>query len=136
MINIYIYSLSANNKIMEKYVTYFALKSITSVLKLIIDCYINGLVHEESERIYSVLDEFENRDLNHVKYKEWVMFKNVSKNQNFGFTIGGFAPLRKTTLISVKINFQKKSIKLINFYFFLIDIYIHNELYRYSPTNC
>jgi len=107
MIKGYVCSLSGNNNVMKKYLTYYALKSITSVLKLIIDCYINGLVHEESERIYSVLDEFENRDLNHVKYKEWVMFKNVSKNQNFGFTIGGFAPLRKTTLIQVKINFQK-----------------------------
>jgi hypothetical protein len=35
------------------------------------------------------------------------MFKNVSKNQNFGFTVGVFVPLRKTTLIQVKINFQK-----------------------------
>jgi hypothetical protein len=135
MINIYVYSLSGNNNIMKKHLTYHAFKSITSVLKLITDCYINGLVHEESEIIYSVLDEFKNRDLNNVEYKEWLMFKNVSKDHKFGFTIGGFVPLRKTTLIPVKI-ISMRSIKLINFYLFLIVIYIHIELYRYSPTNC
>jgi len=107
MINIYVYSLSGNNEVIKRHLTYHAFKSTTSVIKLIIDCYINGLVHEESERIYSVLDQFKNRDLNNVEYKEWLMFKNVSKDQNFGFTVGGFAPLRKTTLIPVKINFQK-----------------------------
>ncbi len=107
MFSIYVYSISGNNKVMKNHLTYYAFKSITSVIKLITDCYINGLVHEESERIYSVLDQFKNRDLNNVRFREWLMFKNVSKDQKFGFTVGGFAPLRKTTLIPVKINFQK-----------------------------
>ncbi len=79
----------------------------SKVQKLIINCYINGLVYEESDRIYTVLNQFKNRDLNNVEYKEWLLFKNVSKDQNFGFTVGGFAPLRKTTLIPVKNNFQR-----------------------------
>jgi hypothetical protein len=107
MINIYVYSISGNNEVMKKYLTYHAFKSITSVLKLIIDCYINGLVHEESDRIYSALDEYKARNLNDFGHKEWLMFKNVSKGQKFGFTVGGFVPLRKTTLIPVKINFRK-----------------------------
>ncbi len=107
MINIYVYSLSGNNEVIKRHLTYHAFKSITSVIKLIIDCYINGLVHEESDRIYTVLDQFKNRDLNNVEYKKWLMFKNVSKDQNFGFTVGGFVPLRKKSLIPVKINFQK-----------------------------
>jgi hypothetical protein len=107
MINIYVYSISGNNEVMKKHLSYYAFKSTTSVIKLIIGCYINGLVHEESDRIYSVLDESKARNLNDFEYKEWLMFKNVSKDQNFGFTVGGFAPMRKTTLIPVKINFQK-----------------------------
>jgi hypothetical protein len=105
MFSIYVYSLSVNIKVMKNYLTYYPFKSITSVLKLIIDCYINGLVHEESDRIYSVLDESKSRNLNDFEHREWLMFKNVSKGQNFGFTVGGFVPLRKTTLIPVKINF-------------------------------
>jgi hypothetical protein len=95
MIKGYVCSLSGNNNVMKKYLTYYALKSITSVLKLIIDCYINGLVHEESERIYSVLDNFNTRSLDEVQYKEWLMFKNILKDTRIGFTIGGFAALRK-----------------------------------------
>jgi hypothetical protein len=69
MIKGYVCFLSGNNNVMKKYLTYYALKSITSVLKLIIECYINGLVHEESNRIDTVLDQFKNEDLNSVKYK-------------------------------------------------------------------
>jgi hypothetical protein len=61
------------------------------------------LVHEESERIYFVLDNFNTRDFDEVQYKEWLMFKNILKGTRIGFTIGGFAALRKTTLIPVRI---------------------------------
>ncbi len=107
MINIYVYSISGNNNAMKSHLTTIAFKSITSVLKLITDCYINGLVHEESDRIYSVLDGFKSRNLNDFEHKEWLMFKNVSNDHKYGFTVGGFAPLRKTTLIPVKNNFPK-----------------------------
>jgi hypothetical protein len=62
------------------------------------------LVHEESKRIYSVLDNFNTRDLDEVQYKEWLMFKNILKDIKIGFTIGGFAALRKATLIPVSID--------------------------------
>jgi hypothetical protein len=103
MINIYAIAMYSDNEIMKQQWNTYAFKSITSVLKLIISCYINGLVHEESERIYSVLDNFNTRDLDEVQYKEWLMFKNILKDAKIGFTIGGFAALRKTTLIPVRI---------------------------------
>ncbi len=103
MINIYAIAMYSNNEIMKQYSNQFAFKSMTSVLKLIVSCYINGLVYEESERIYSVLDNFNTRDLDEVQYKEWLMFKNILKDTRIGFTIGGFAALRKTTLIPVRI---------------------------------
>jgi len=104
MINIYAIAMHSNNEIMKQHSNNYAFRSITSVLKLIISCYINGLVHEESERIYSVLDNFNTRDLDEVQYKEWLMFKNILKDIKIGFTIGGFAALRKTTLIPVSID--------------------------------
>jgi hypothetical protein len=93
----------SKNEIMKQHLNNYAFRSITSVLKLIISCYINGLVHDESERINSVLDNFNTRDLDEVQYKEWIMFKNILKDTRIGFTIGGFAALRKTTLIPVRI---------------------------------
>ena len=82
----------------------FALRSITSTVKLIINCFINGLVHEESDRIYAVLDKFNAKDVDNYEYKNLVLFKNSFREMRFGFTIGGFASLRKTTLVPVIIN--------------------------------
>jgi hypothetical protein len=102
MLNIWMISLSDDSPIVKSHLEGFAFVTITSSIKLVISCFINGLVHEESERIYSVLDNFNAEDFDANEYKEWLMFKNISKEKMFGFTIGGFAPLRKTTLIPVK----------------------------------
>jgi len=106
MFNIYAVAISGKFKAINEHSKTLALKSITSTIKLIISCFINGLVHEESDRIYAVLDRLNGEDLDEKEYKEWIMFKNVSKETMFGFTIGGFAALRKTTLIPVKINLK------------------------------
>jgi hypothetical protein len=102
MLNIWIISLSDGSPIFKSHLETLAFNTITSSVKLVISCFINGLVHEESERIYSVLDNFNAKNFDANDYKEWLMFKNISKEKMFGFTIGGFAPLRKTTLIPVK----------------------------------
>jgi hypothetical protein len=101
MLNIWTISLSDDSPIIKSRLEGFAFNTITSSVKLVISCLINGLVHEESERIYSVLDNFNSGDFDANEYKEWLMFKNISKEKMFGFTIGGFAALRKTTLIPV-----------------------------------
>jgi hypothetical protein len=70
----------------------------------VISYFINGSVYEESERIYSLLGNFNSRDFDANEYKKFLMFKNISKETMFNYTIGGFASLRKTTLISVEKN--------------------------------
>jgi len=101
MNNIYAFSLSNNNLFFKKQSKSFAYRTISSIVKLVISCYINGLVHEQSERIYAVLDKFNAKQFDKSEYKELVLFKTMSRESSFGFTIGGFAALRKTTLIPV-----------------------------------
>jgi hypothetical protein len=73
---------------------------------MIISCFVNGLVHEESDKIFAVLDKVKAQDLNDIEFKELLLFRTLSRETKFGFTIGGFAPLRKSTLIPViKIEF-------------------------------
>jgi hypothetical protein len=124
MLNIWTISLSDDSPIIKEHLEGFAFNTITSSVKLVISCLINGLVHEESERIYSVLDNFKAEDFDANEYKEWLMFKNISKEKMFGFTIGGFAALRKTTLIPVK--------KI--FFFFLRKLLTDYFFYRYSHS--
>ncbi len=101
MLNIWTISLSNDSPIIKEHLEGFAFNTITSSIKLVISCFINGLVHEESERIYSVLDNFNAKDFDAMEFREFLMFKNISKEKMFGFTIGGFAALRKTALIPV-----------------------------------
>ena len=88
-------------RIFKESSTFLLITSTSSSIKLVISCLINGLVHEESEDIYAVLDNMNVEDMDERNYKKWLIFKNISREIKFGFTIGGFAPLRKTTLIPV-----------------------------------
>ena len=75
--------------------------AMTSTVKLVITCLVNGLVHDESEAIHKVLDRMSAKCLNDYDYKELVLMKTISRGQSFGFTVGGFGQLRKSTLIQV-----------------------------------
>ncbi len=96
-----IYAMAENNPILRFYVSAFAFGTISELLKLIISCLINGLLYEENDKIYAVLDKINPKDINEDEYKEVLMFKTMSRETKFGFTIGGFAPLKKTSLLSV-----------------------------------
>jgi tRNA 2-selenouridine synthase SelU len=130
--NIYAFALAENIPALKHYSQNIVYEGIASSLKSLISCVINGKVYEESHRIYLVLDNFNAQDLSEIEYKEWVMFKNIAK-ESFGFSIGGLAALRKTTLISVK----KIIDKFIVFekIFVPSGILIHIELYGNPIAN-
>ncbi len=96
-----IHVMAENNSILGQYATLFAFGTVSEILRLIISCLINGLVYEETDRIYAVLDNINPKDIDEDEYKELLLFKAISRETKFGFTIGGFAPLKKTTLLSV-----------------------------------
>ncbi len=96
-----IHAMAENNPKLGQYATLFAFGTTTEILKLIISCLMNGLVYEETDRLYAVLDNINPKDIDEDEYKEVLMFKTMSRETKFGFTIGGFAPLKKATLLSV-----------------------------------
>jgi len=97
-----IHIIADNNPILSHYSSGFALGTVSEIFKLIISCFTNGLVYEQNDKIYAVLDNINPKDIDEDEYKEVLMFKTMSRETKFGFTIGGFAPLKKTTLLSVK----------------------------------
>ena len=116
MLNIWSFALIDRHKTIKRLSNQFAYNTISATVKLIISCFINGLVYEESERILTVLDAFRANDLSDSEFKELLLFKAISRETKFGITIGGFAPLRKTTLIQVKL---RKIEKLVAYQIFL-----------------
>lgn len=100
MFNIYTVTLLQSDKL-EKIWHIIIMGTLSSIGELIISSFICGSVHEKSNKIFAVLDEFSSNDLSESEYKDWLMFANISRKTKFGFTFGGFACIRKTTLISV-----------------------------------
>ena len=80
--------------------------SITSIAIIIINCYICGSVHQKSEQILKALSRIQTNLLSDREFKDWLTFVQICSKTSFGFTIGGFASLRKTTLIAVIIEFR------------------------------
>jgi hypothetical protein len=96
-----IYAMAETNPTVAQFANILAFGTVSEILKLIISCFTNGLVYEENDKIYAVLDNINSKDINENEYKEVLLFKTMSRETTFGFTIGGFAPLKKTTLLSV-----------------------------------
>jgi hypothetical protein len=101
MFQIFVYILFQNFSGGKTFTLVFTYRSVESVVKLILTYFFNGLTHEESDQLYAVLDGINTEKLSKRDYKELHMFKTNSRNIKCGFTIGGFAPLRKTTFLSV-----------------------------------
>ena len=82
----------------------FAFFIIQSLIVLNGNCLINGWLYEESENLFTVMDRinmFYNQ-LNEQDFREVVVFMSMRNDKSFGFTIAGFMPLRKSTLLSVR----------------------------------
>ena len=101
LINLYVIAMAHKFPKMMTFAQMLGFGTITLVTECVISCFVCGSLHEKSEQIYAVLDEFNANDLSDYEFREWLMFKECSNKSKFGFTIGGFAPMKKTTLIPV-----------------------------------
>ena len=87
-------------------VVVMVLSSISYSIQLIISCLICGSIGDRIVRLNAILDNIDQKVLSDKAYKEWLTFATVMRNtRTFGFTIGGFATLNKSTLIAVIIIF-------------------------------
>ena len=90
-----------SNPIVSAFLFNIGFMPISASIQFIISCFICGSVDSKANKIYSVLDVIPVNHLSDYEYKQWIIFKSISLKTRFGFTIGGFASLKKTTLISV-----------------------------------
>lgn len=69
--------------------------------QLILNCFINGMLIEEIRNLKCDLDNININVNDHQLYKSLIAFKMSIRNIKSGFTIGGFAPFNKLTLLQV-----------------------------------
>ena len=101
MVNIYVLAISSKKQETQTFANILVFCTMASIVELIVSCFICGCVHQKSQQIHKTLDKINSNDLSESEYKEWLMFKTITSEGSFGFTIGGFASLKKTTLIPV-----------------------------------
>ncbi len=107
---IYILIIYGNLEVIRKLAVTLLLTCLANSVKLIGDCLINGLVHDEADELLSSLDDIPISKLTESDLKEVKIFMSMSRNSKFGFSIAGLMLFRKTALTSVRKLF------LINFF--------------------
>ena len=89
VIMVQIYALAQNSPIIRQYATIIGFNAISEIIRLIINCWVNGLVYEQTDKIMTILDEINPNDLDAHMYRQWMAFKTISRDISFGFTVGG-----------------------------------------------
>ena len=137
MIYAYNISLISIEPEMKLFLKINAFVTIISIIEMIFVCFICGSLHTKSSSVNTVLDDLSQNVLSDNECNQWLVLKNVCNNSEFGFTIGGFANLEKTTLIPVLIIIYLTIIinKINNNLFLFIDLHIYSELYSPSHSN-
>ena len=69
LLNIWSFALVERHQTIKRLSNQFAANTISAVVKLIISCFVNGLVFDESDRILAVLDTISAFDLNDKEFK-------------------------------------------------------------------
>jgi hypothetical protein len=107
---IYILIIYGNLDVIRKLAVTLLLSCLANAVKLIGDCLINGLVHDEADVLLSCLDDIPISKLSESDLKEVKIFMSMNRNLKFGFSIAGLMLFRKTALTSLRKLF------LINFF--------------------
>lgn len=82
----------------------YGIFGVLITIQLILNCLINEKVIIETKKLQSDLDNLNIDVGDYQLYKASMSFKKSICNNKCGFTIGGFAPLNRLTLLQVKSN--------------------------------
>ena len=98
MLNIYLFV--TREKSSTSYIS-FLVYCLLVIPKLISDCIICGLVHDQADQLLKTVHQVDFDIKNDRFYKELILFKTISSQVNFGFSFGGLFALERTALLSV-----------------------------------
>jgi hypothetical protein len=99
---IYILIIYGNPEVIRKLAVTLLLSCLANAVKLIGDCLINDLVHNEADELLSCLDDIPISKLTESNLKEVKIFMSLNRNLKFGFSIAGLMLFRKAALSSVR----------------------------------
>ena len=75
---------------------------LQQLIQLILNCFINGKVYEETTKLLNDLDNLNINVNDDLIVRSLILFRTTINKNKCGFTIGGFAPWNNLTLLQVK----------------------------------
>lgn len=75
---------------------------ISFMMLIILNCFINGKVMEETSKLFCDLDNININLNNNELYRSFIFLKTSINKIKCGFSIGGFASWNKLTLLQVR----------------------------------
>jgi hypothetical protein len=131
---IYILIIYGNYEFIKKFSGTLLFSSVSNGLKLIGNCLIHGMVHEEADKLLSCLDDISISKSTKSTFKEVTILLSMSRSLKFGFSIAGIMLFKKTALTSVRklFDFSNFSYGLLKshlfIYFFLTDFQFRTDI--------
>jgi len=101
MTNIYLTTLLLKVDVIDQTSYVMLFTTVSTIIAMVLMFFVCGIVHNKSRLISKALDRIETSVLTDSQYRDWLSFATICQKTSFGFTIGGFASLKKTTLIAV-----------------------------------
>jgi len=103
MLQIYITIVDLRDKELNSLSVLLILNFVMIIIKTIANFLIHGLVYEETAKFFSSLEDLDisTRIKDENEFKEYLCFKTQNNDSKLGFTIAGFVPYKKSTLLSV-----------------------------------
>ena len=101
MLSVYFAFFADKFDFRDELIAFDLISQIIQLIQLLINCFINGKVYNESSKLLNYLDNL-NINVNDDKlFKTLIEFKTSVQKTKCGFTIGGFAPWNSLTLLKV-----------------------------------
>jgi hypothetical protein len=105
MLWIYMTAIGMSNNIINSVSKALRFTTTICVIKMITSSLIHDMTYEESEKLFFTLEEINVSDdsVDEKIFREMLYFKSQTSDSKFGFTIAGFMPFKKFTLLSVSL---------------------------------
>ena len=101
IINVYATNIMKSVPQMVNFAKLLHFATYATLTDMIVSFWICGQTHQKSDEIHELLDELSANSLSDYEYNEWLKFKIIDRKTRIGFTIGGFAPMKFTSLLAV-----------------------------------
>lgn len=101
MSSVYFKLFACKFNFLKKLIAFNLVFQIQQLIELVLNCFINGKIYQETIKLLSDLDNININVNDDQLFNALILLKTSVTKTKCGFTIGGFVPWNKLTLLQV-----------------------------------